>query len=73
MEDAERCQALRHCFARLAKDDRQLLGEQYNQGLQVKELAAARSRTIKAIYNRIDRLRLKLAERISFRMKETMA
>ncbi|MEL6107076.1 MAG: sigma-70 family RNA polymerase sigma factor [Planctomycetota bacterium] len=73
VESAERCQALRHCLSRLANDDRKLLSERYDKGLQVQELASARSRSRKAVYNRIDRLRLKLAECISFRMKEMTA
>ena len=57
----DRCQALRQCVAKLRDEDRDLLCDRYDRGMMIKEIASARSKTAKAVYNRLDRIRLKLA------------
>ncbi|MEM6469237.1 MAG: sigma-70 family RNA polymerase sigma factor [Planctomycetota bacterium] len=58
----DRHEALASCLSQLTENDRELLSRRYQDGLQIKKMAAMMETPVKRLYNRLDRLRQRLAD-----------
>ena len=66
----DRDKALTNCLQNLSNADRDLLRRRYLDGERVIDLADYLQKSVKHLYNRIDRLRLRLADCIDRRLEE---
>ena len=69
----ERNRHLKDCFDTLADDHRKLLDGYYHKGYSVKILSEQNSRSIDAMYKRLQRIRKALRQCIELRMRGTEA
>ena len=55
--EAELSVALKHCLKKLSDDDRRLIGERYEKGIPVTEIAETTTRNVSTLYVRLHRIR----------------